>query len=161
VRARFWDEWGRSDEPAPGLPRPGYDPTWIHNRNVQAIEALLPTSEKIGVRLMVENVEGDDADNPRAGSGQTTHCWAALGTLDTPTSGHANPTHPRSLPSTQAVCFMYICRTTKASPTTTWQIGAGVIDWKRELRTLKATGYNGTITLECFYGDTETAPVCL
>jgi len=34
-------------------------------------------------------------------------------------------------------------------------IGAGTIDWKRELKTLKASGYDGTITLETFYGDAE------
>ncbi|MBC8140638.1 MAG: sugar phosphate isomerase/epimerase, partial [Armatimonadetes bacterium] len=34
-------------------------------------------------------------------------------------------------------------------------IGAGTIDWKRELKTLKTSGYDGTITLETFYGDAE------
>jgi sugar phosphate isomerase/epimerase len=32
-------------------------------------------------------------------------------------------------------------------------IGAGSIDWRRELKALKASGYDGTITLETFYGD--------
>jgi L-ribulose-5-phosphate 3-epimerase UlaE len=31
-------------------------------------------------------------------------------------------------------------------------IGAGTIDWKKELRLLKASGYDDTITLEIFTG---------
>ena len=34
-------------------------------------------------------------------------------------------------------------------------IGAGAIDWKRELRAVKASGYDGSITLEVFYGDSD------
>jgi sugar phosphate isomerase/epimerase len=42
---------------------PGHDPSFVNRRNLESIEKLLPTAERLGITLMVENVEGDDADS--------------------------------------------------------------------------------------------------
>jgi sugar phosphate isomerase/epimerase len=133
---------------------PGYDPGWINARNVQAIEALLPTSERLGVRLMVENAEGDDGESlaPVLDKLPTVGLHLDI--------GHANigarKSHTPSLLAKYANRLLHVhLSDNKGKSDDHLAIGAGIIDWKRELRTLKATGYDGTMTLECFYGDSE------
>jgi sugar phosphate isomerase/epimerase len=46
---------------------PGHDPGFIQRRNLEAIERLLPTAERLGITLMVENVEAT-MPTPCAGS---------------------------------------------------------------------------------------------
>ena len=41
---------------------PNHSPDWVIQRNIAAISALVPDAERLGIRLMVENVEGDTPD---------------------------------------------------------------------------------------------------
>jgi sugar phosphate isomerase/epimerase len=134
---------------------PGHDMAWINRRNVAAIERLLPLADRLGVGLMVENVEGDDAD-------------ALAPVLDSlpPTVGlhldigHANigtrKSHAPSLLARYGDRLRHVhLSDNKGKSDDHLAIGAGTISWRQELRGLKATGYDGTITLETFYGDAE------
>jgi sugar phosphate isomerase/epimerase len=133
---------------------PGHDIAFINRRNVRAIEQLLPAADRLGIRLMVENTEGDDAD-------------ALAPVLDPlPTVGlhldigHANIRTAKSLaPSLLARYADRLLHVhfsdNKGRGDDHLAIGAGTVEWKREIRGLKAAGYDGTITLETFYGDSE------
>lgn len=133
---------------------PGYDTVWINQRNVRALEMLLPASERLGVRLMVENTDGDDADS----LAPVLDALPVVGLhLDI---GHANigtrKSHTPSLLGAYKSRLMHVhLSDNKGRGDDHLAIGAGTIDWKRELKTLKASGYDGTMTLECFYGDSE------
>jgi len=133
---------------------PGHDKQWTNARNVAAIQRLLPIAERVGVGLMVENAEGDSGD-------------VLAPVLDTlPTVGlhldigHANIGTRKS--NTASLLERYGSRLrhvhlsdNKGRGDDHLAIGAGTISWKTELRALKATGYDGTITLETFYGDSD------
>lgn len=133
---------------------PGHDPAFINARNVQAIEKLLSTAEQLGVALMVENAEGDDADS----LAPVLEPLPSVGLhLDI---GHANigtrKSHAPSLLARYGGRLRHVhLSDNKGRGDDHLAIGAGTIDWKRELKGLKATGYDGTITLECFYGDSD------
>ncbi|MBC7807380.1 MAG: sugar phosphate isomerase/epimerase [Akkermansiaceae bacterium] len=135
---------------------PGYGPDYINARNIAAIEKLLPVAEERKIRLMVENVEGDSA----ASLAPLFEAIPSLGLhLDI---GHANiatagrKSHTADLLSHYAdrLCHVHLSDN-KGKGDDHLAIGAGTIDWKRELRLLKASGYDDTITLEIFYGDGE------
>lgn len=133
---------------------PGYDTTWINARNVQSIEMLLPTAQKLGVSLMVENVDGDDAEALAPVLDPLPNVGLHLDI------GHANigtrKSHTPSLLGAYGDRLRHVhLSDNKGKSDDHLAIGAGVIDWKRELKALKASGYDGTITLECFYGDLE------
>ncbi len=104
---------------------PGHDISFINRRNVEAIERLLPTARRLHLDI-----------------------------------GHANIRAVKS--NTVSLLARYADRLrhvhvsdNKGRGDDHLAIGAGTIDWKRELKTLKATGYDGTITLETFYGDSD------
>jgi sugar phosphate isomerase/epimerase len=132
---------------------PGHDPAFINARNIAAIERLLPTADELGITLMVENGEGDTADT----LAPVLDALPSVGLhLDI---GHANIRAGRSS-ATAGLLDRYGDRLkhvhlsdNKGRGDDHLAIGAGSIDWKRELKALKASGYDGTITLETFYGD--------
>ena len=135
---------------------PGYGTEYVNARNIAAFAQLLPVADGYGVRLMLENGEGDTA----ALLAPVLDALPTLGLhLDI---GHANiggngrKSHTADLLSGYAsrLCHVHVSDN-KGKSDDHLAIGAGTIDWKRELRLLKATGYNDTITLETFYGDTE------
>ncbi len=133
---------------------PGHDPTWIRGRNQEAIARLLPTAESLGITLMVENVEGDDAD----ALAPVLDALPSVGLhLDI---GHANigtrKSHSRSLLERYGSRLKHVhLSDNKGKSDDHLAIGAGTVDWKGELRALKTLGYDGTFTLETFYGDSE------
>jgi sugar phosphate isomerase/epimerase len=132
---------------------PGHDPGFINRRNLEAIERLLPMAERLGITLMVENVEGDDADS----LAPVLEALPSLGLhLDI---GHAN-IGPGRKSNTESLLKRYGDRLkhvhlsdNKGKSDDHLAIGAGTIDWRREMRAVKAIGYDGTFTLETFYGD--------
>ena len=133
---------------------PGHDIAFINRRNVESIERLLPAAQRLGITLMIENVEGDDAET----LAPVLDALPDVGLhLDI---GHANIRAPRS--NTASLLGRYAGRLkhvhlsdNKGRGDDHLAIGAGTIDWRRELTALRATGYDGTITLETFYGDSD------
>jgi sugar phosphate isomerase/epimerase len=133
---------------------PAHDTTFINRRNVEAIGRLLPVARELGIRLMVENLEGDTGES----LAPVLDALPDVGLhLDI---GHANIRAPKS--HTTGLLQRYGERLAhvhlsdnKGRGDDHLAIGAGSIDWKRELRALKASGYDGTITLEVFYGDSD------
>lgn len=131
---------------------PGYDPDYINRRNVAAISALLPASERLGVGLMVENTDGDDGET-------LAPVLDALPTVGLHLDvGHANLGTRKS--NTVSLLARYGDRLrhvhlsdNKGKNDDHLAIGAGTIDWKRELKAIKSSGYDGFLTLETFYGD--------
>jgi sugar phosphate isomerase/epimerase len=133
---------------------PGYSPQWIAQRNTDAFARLLPLAESLEITLMLENVEGDTALT-------LAPIFDALPTLGLHLDvGHANigtkKSHVAGLLEKYGdrLCHVHLSDN-KGTRDDHLPIGTGTIDWRRELRTLKASGYNGTITLEIFYGDSE------
>lgn len=133
---------------------PGHDPTWITGRNRDSVERLLPTAERLGITLMIENVEGDTADSlaPVLDPLPTVGLHLDI--------GHANigtrKSHTRSLLERYGSRLKHVhLSDNKGRSDDHLAIGAGVIDWRAELRALKATGYDGTLTLETFCGDSD------
>lgn len=133
---------------------PGHDLSFVNRRNTESIARLLPTADKLGIRLMVENVEGDDAES----LAPVLDALPAVGLhLDI---GHANirtnKSHAPSLLARYADRLLHVhFSDNKGRGDDHLAIGAGTIDWKREIRALKASGYDNTITLETFYGDSD------
>ena len=135
---------------------PGYGADYVNVRNIAAVGRVDAAAEPLGIRVMVENGEGDSAESlapvldalPRV----ALH-------LDI---GHANINTPGRKSHALGFLERYGARLAhvhlsdnKGRSDDHLAIGAGTIDWKRELRGLKASGYDDTITLETFYGDTE------
>ncbi len=133
---------------------PGHDPDYINGRNVAAIRALLPTSERLGVGLMVENTDGDDGET----LAPVLDVLPTVGLhLDV---GHANlgtrKSHTASLLERYGTRLRHVhLSDNKGKNDDHLAIGAGIIDWKRELKAIKASGYDGFVTLETFYGNSD------
>jgi sugar phosphate isomerase/epimerase len=133
---------------------PGHDPLWILQRNAGAFERLLPTADEMGITLMVENSEGDTV----ATLAPILDVLPSVGLhLDV---GHANigtrKSHVPGLLEKYGDRLRHVhLSDNKGKGDDHLAIGAGTIDWRRELRAVKATGYDGTITLEVFYGDSD------
>jgi sugar phosphate isomerase/epimerase len=136
---------------------PGHDTAYITKRNVEAIERLLPAAQQLGIRLMIENADGDTADTLAPVLDALPAHLVGLH-LDV---GHANIRTSRAS-NTASLLGRYADRLlhvhfsdNKGKGDDHLAIGAGAIDWRREIKALQAVGYNGTITLECFYGDAD------
>jgi sugar phosphate isomerase/epimerase len=133
---------------------PGHDAKWIAARNLDAIRRLLPTADRVGVGLMVENVEGDDAD-------ALAPILDALPTVGLHLDiGHANigtrKSHSASLLARYGDRLRHVhVSDNKGRSDDHLTVGAGTVGWRTEIRGLIASGYDGTITLETFYGDTD------
>ena len=135
---------------------PGYGTEYVNARNIAAIEKMLPVADDLGIRLMVENVEGDTAASlaPVLNTLPTVGLHLDIGHANI--GGNGRKSHTADLLAAYADRLMHVhVSDNKGKSDDHLAIGAGTIDWKRELRTLKATGYDDTITLETFYGDTE------
>jgi sugar phosphate isomerase/epimerase len=133
---------------------PGHDPLWILQRNADAFARLLPTAAELAITLMLENGEGDTA----ATLGPILDDLPAL-TLHLDV-GHANigtrKSHVPGLLEQYGDRLRHVhLSDNKGKGDDHLAIGAGTIDWRRELRAVKATGYDGAITLEVFYGDSD------
>ncbi len=131
---------------------PGFAPDWIRQRNIGAFAIISARAQELGISLMVENGEGDDAEY----FAPFFETIPQLGLhLDI---GHANintrKSHAPELLKRFGDRLKHVhLSDNKGRGDDHLAIGAGTIDWKRELKVLKTTGYDGTITLEVFYGD--------
>ena len=133
---------------------PGHAPDYINGRNVAAFERLVPIADSLGIGLMVENVEGDTA----VSLASILDALPSFGLhLDI---GHANigtrKSHAPGLIAAYAprLCHVHLSDN-KGKSDDHLAIGAGTIAWRSEIRALKSSGYDGTITLETFYGDSD------
>lgn len=135
---------------------PGYGPDYINARNIAAIKELLGVAEEHNIRLMLENVEGDTAESlaPMFDAIPDLGLHLDIGHANIATTGRKS--HTANLLSAYADRLLHVhLSDNKGKSDDHLAIGAGSIDWKRELRVLKGAGYDGTITLEIFYGDNE------
>lgn len=133
---------------------PGYGPDYINARNVAAFEQLRAVAEARNIRLMVENVEGDSAESlaPIFDGVPGLGLHLDIGHANIATTGRKS--HTADLLSHFGDRLLHVhVSDNKGKSDDHLVIGAGTIDWKRELRALKASGYDDTITLEVFYGD--------
>ena len=133
---------------------PGHAPDYINGRNVAAFARLVPIAADLGVGLMVENVEGDTAQSLAS----ILDALPSFGLhLDI---GHANigtrKSHAPGLLAAYAPRLRHVhLSDNKGKSDDHLAIGAGTIAWRSEIRALKSSGYDGTITLETFYGDSD------
>lgn len=133
---------------------PGHAPDWIRQRNIAAYTALAARAQELGMVVMVENGEGEDAD-------YFAPIFEAIPNLGLHLDiGHANINTRKSHAPVLLARFGDRLKhvhlsDNKGRGDDHLAIGAGIIDWKKELKALKATGYDGTITLEVFYGDSD------
>ncbi len=133
---------------------PGYGPDYINARNITAIEEIRAVAEGAGIRLMLENVEGDSADvlAPVFDAVPGLGFHLDIGHANIATAGRKS--HTADLLSRYGDRLAHVhLSDNKGRGDDHLAIGAGTIDWKRELRLLKASGYDDTVTLEIFYGD--------
>ena len=134
---------------------PGYGPDYTNMRNIGAIEELSAVASEKKIRLMVENVEGDSATSlAPIFDAVPVGLHLDIGHANIATTGRKS--HTADLLTHYADRLMHVhLSDNKGKSDDHLAIGAGTIDWKRELRLLKASGYDDTITLEIFYGDGE------
>ena len=124
-------------------------------RNLESLNDLLPFARQSGVGLMIENVPG--AFNTAAQLGELMDPLPDLGLhLDI---GHCNLMNPSN--TEQEIVNAYAPRLRHVHLHDNrggdldlhLPLGAGNIHLEDALRTLKHSGYDGTITLEVFAGD--------
>jgi len=125
------------------------------DRNLESLNDLLSFARQSGVGLMIENVPG--AFNTAAQLGELMDPLPDLGLhLDI---GHCNLMNPSS--TDQEIIEAYAPRLRHVhlhdnrggDMDLHLPLGAGNINLEEALRTLKQSGYDGTITLEVFVGD--------
>jgi sugar phosphate isomerase/epimerase len=129
-------------------------PFWIE-RNLLTLHELLPTSQATGVGLMIENLPG--VFNTAAELAELMDPLPALGLhLDI---GHANLQVPHNTTEDMLARFghrlahVHLHDNNGGHADLHLPLGAGRMNWKSHLRTVKNTGYNATITLEVFTPD--------
>ena len=135
---------------------PGYGADYSNARNLAAITKLLPVADSLGIRLMVENVEGDTAPSlaPVLDALPTVGLHLDIGHANIGVFGRKSHTAGLIERYGDRLCHVHVSDN-KGKSDDHLAIGAGTIDWKRELKTLKESGYDATVTLETFYGDAE------
>jgi sugar phosphate isomerase/epimerase len=134
---------------------PMHDRAFYIERDLQSLRELMEVSRQTGVGLMIENLPGDF--NTVEQLGELLEPLPALGLhLDI---GHANLLVERN--TTEALLARYGNRLRHVhlhdnkggSADLHLPLGAGTMDVPRQVRALKAAGYDGTITLEVFSPD--------
>ena len=136
---------------------PMHDRGYILNRNLQSLREILATGRDAGVGIMIENLPGDLSTIH--GLQPFLEPLPELGLhLDI---GHANLMLAEN--STDAIVAAFADRLKHVhlhdnkggSADLHLPLGAGNIDITRHIRALKASGYDGTITLEVFTADAQ------
>ena len=139
----------------PGGQAPLHDRRFIIDRNIQSIRELLPLGQKLGIGLMIENLPG--SFNSVAQVGELLEPIPELGLhLDI---GHANLMSDHN--TTDELLKVYGRRLRHVhlhdnkggSADLHLPLGAGTLDTPHYIRSLQASGYDGTITLEVFTPD--------
>ncbi len=133
---------------------PLHAPEFVIEKNLQTLRELLPVARENGVGLMLENLPGHF--NTVAQCGRLLDAISELGFhLDI---GHANL--QVSLNTTEELLNAYSSRLrhvhlhdNRGATDDHLPLGAGTVDAAKHLRSLHATGYDGTITLEVFTPD--------
>ena len=128
---------------------------FIIQKNIESIRALLPLSRRLGVGLMIENLPGDF--NTASQLGELLDPIPELGLhLDI---GHSNlMVSPNSAPEILAkygsrLRHVHLHDNKGGSADLHLPLGTGNVDVASNLRALRKTGYDGTITLEVFSPD--------
>jgi sugar phosphate isomerase/epimerase len=134
---------------------PFHDRAFSARRNLQSLGELLEASRPLGVGLMVENLPGEF--NTAAQVGELLEPLPDLGLhLDI---GHTNLVVEGN--TTASILQAYGSRLRHVhlhdnkggSADLHLPLGTGTLDTAQHIRALKATGYDGTITLEVFSPD--------
>jgi sugar phosphate isomerase/epimerase len=134
---------------------PMHDRAFIVERNLKTISELLPVSRDCGVGLMIENLPGDW--NTVLQLSQLLDPISELGLhLDI---GHANLRVPRN--TTDEILRAYGSRLRHVhlhdnkggDADLHLPLGCGTLNVRHQIELLRATGYDGTITLEVFSED--------
>lgn len=139
----------------PGRYTPMHPRSFYLERNLQTFEEILPVAQSCGVGLMIENLPGDY--NTPEQLGDLLDKMPELGLhLDI---GHANlMVYPNS---TEAILAKYGNRLAHVhlhdnkggEADLHLPLGAGNLDTRKHVQTLKGLGYDGPITLEVFSDD--------
>lgn len=134
---------------------PLHDFEYMVERNVESLRELLATGRNEGVGLMLENLPGELSTVPRLG--RLLDPLPELGLhLDI---GHANLMVPAN--TTEAILeafgdrlrHVHLHDNKGGALDLHLPLGTGTLDVARCVRALKASGYDGTITLEVFSAD--------
>jgi sugar phosphate isomerase/epimerase len=134
---------------------PLHDGNYVAQRNVDSIRELLETARDEGVGLMLENLPGELS--------MVAHLKQLLDPLPEVglhlDIGHANLNVPENTTDALITAFrdrlrhVHLHDNKGGSADLHLPLGAGTIDVARHVRALKASGYDGTITLEVFTAD--------
>ncbi len=134
---------------------PMHDREFILQRNRQSLAELLPVSRQCGVGLMLENLPG--GFNSAADLAPLLDPLPEVGLhLDI---GHANLQVVANTADelirayTPRLRHVHLHDNKGGAADLHLPLGTGTVDVERHLRTLKASGYDGTITLEVFSPD--------
>ena len=136
---------------------PMHDRAYFIRRDLQSIHELLEVARQVGVGLMIENLPGEF--NTVQQLADLLEPLPELGLhLDI---GHCNLLVPRN--TADEIIRVYPPRlrhvhlhdNNGGSADQHLPLGAGTLEVGRHVRTLKAAGYNGTITLEVFTPDRQ------
>lgn len=134
---------------------PMHDRAFYIEQDIQSLRELLETSRQVGVGVMVENIPRD-FNNARQ-LGELLDPLPNLGLhLDI---GHANllvdhnTTEEILAAHSGRLRHVHLHDNLGGSGDLHLPLGAGTMDVARHVRALKATGYDGTITLEVFTPD--------
>lgn len=125
-------------------------------RNAEAIALLAADAHERGIRLMVENVGGRFAAADALGP--ILEATPDLGLhLDV---GHAHLGGGRRLPELldafgPRLAHVHVSDNRGGPDDLHEPLGAGLVDWRDAIARLKATGYDGTVTLEVFSAERE------
>lgn len=134
---------------------PMHDRSFCIERNLRSLEELLPIARRHGVGLMIENLPGGFNTPKDLAPLLNVHPEIGLH-LDI---GHANLGVERSTVDALIHAFgarlrhVHLHDNKGGHADLHLPLGAGVIDVAEHLRALKASGYDGTITLEVFTPD--------
>jgi len=134
---------------------PMHERSFVIQRDLQSLRELLEVANSVGVGLMIENLPGDF--NTVEQLAELLEPLPELGLhLDI---GHANLLVPRN--TSDEIVRVYAKRLRHVhlhdnkggAADLHLPLGAGTLEAARHVRTLKASGYDGTITLEVFTPD--------
>jgi sugar phosphate isomerase/epimerase len=134
---------------------PMHDREFIVRANRRSLEALLPLSRQLGVGVMVENLPG--SFNTVSELAELLEPLPEVGLhLDI---GHANLQVAHNTADDLIAAYaprlrhVHLHDNKGGFADLHLPLGTGTVDFVRHLRTLKAAGYDGTITLEVFSPD--------
>jgi sugar phosphate isomerase/epimerase len=132
----------------------------IRVMNAEAVAGLVEDGNARGIRIMVENMDASFSDVPGLSAILDAVPEAAFH-LDI---GHANlrlgrgePNRTKSLLEAfgERLAHVHVSDNNGGGEDLHLPLGAGMIDWKTQIRALQATGYDGTVTLEVFSRERE------